>query len=58
MLDDLALWVALDLLGLDSHDLGGGERERDFVVVGEVVVVGELVDHLLDLLLLEAAHEP
>ncbi len=57
-LNDLTLGTAPDLLGLNSHDFCWGEGEGLFLVLIQIVIVGQLVDNLLDLLLLEAAHEP
>ena len=57
LLYDLALWTALDLVGLDSHYLGWREGEWKFLVLELVVVGGKFLDHLLDLLLLETTHE-
>jgi hypothetical protein len=56
-LDDLTLKTALDLLGLDSHDLCGGERKGDFLVFSFVVEISDLFNDLLDLFHFETAHE-
>ena len=57
LLDDLALGTALDLVGLDSHYLGRGKGEWQFLGLELVVVGGKFLDNLLDLLLLETTHE-
>lgn len=58
LVDDFALRAALDLDRLDAHDFRWGERKLNFLSGLPVVVIGNHVDDILDLILLKSAHKP
>jgi hypothetical protein len=58
LVDDFALRTTLDLDRLDAHDFCGREGELNFFGGLSVVVLGDCIDDLLDLLLLKSTHKP